>query len=262
MARDIADILKELDAGYDPGRKLIQAKLNEAPALFDAQNAGLKAQEQDYFDNTIMAGARNRGMGFSGIPEGERARYGASTYMPAVAKLKSSQNDYTFGMIDALNGINLDQRTKAQEIRQQELTREQQQAQWQAEMAAQERARASSGGGGGFSPSIGDLGISTAPAAPQLPAMPQKPALGLPPGATRVPTKLVFSAPLGRKVWVDQAGNQMTPAEVLKYENEKVKQQQKASNRNIVAKASPMYYVAKPASKAISGISNFLRNNF
>lgn len=261
MARDITEILKELDAGYDPGRKLIQAKLNEAPAVFDAQNAGLKAQEQDYFDNTIMTGARNRGMGFSGIPEGERARYGASTYVPAVAKLKSSQNDYTFGMIDALNGMNLEQRNKAQEIRQAELTREQQQAQWQAEMAAQERAR-SGGSGGGFSPSVGDLGISTAPSTPQLPTMPQKPALGLPPGATRVPTKLVFSAPQGRKVWVDQAGNQMTPAEVLKYENEKVQKQKKQSNRDMIAKASPMYYVAKPASKAISGISNFLRNNF
>jgi hypothetical protein len=155
LARDLDLIIKELDAGYNPGRQLINQKMAEAPAAFQAQAEGLKAQEQDYFDGTILAGARNRGMGFSGIPEGERARYGASTYMPAVAKLKTSQNDYQGSLVAALNDINLDQRKTALGIRSGELDREEQQRQFNESLAAQERARASSGGGGGgFSPTL------------------------------------------------------------------------------------------------------------
>jgi hypothetical protein len=173
LARDIADIIKELDAGYDPGRQLVQKKLAEAPAAFQAQEAGLKAQEQDYFDNTILTGARQRGMGFSGIPEGERARYGATQYMPAVAKLKTSQNDYQGSLTSALNDINLDQRKTAMGIRQTELDREEQQRQFNETLAAQERARASSGGGGGggFSPTLSMPTLDTASTAPKGPSL-------------------------------------------------------------------------------------------
>ncbi|HJQ08002.1 MAG TPA: hypothetical protein VJ836_00810 [Candidatus Saccharimonadales bacterium] len=124
MARSVDDILRELDASYSPQRQALQTRIDALPAQADAEIGGLKAQEQDYFDNTIMADARNRGIAFGGIPIGERARYGASTFLPAVARVRTAQNETKQSLFDALNNVNLDQRKTAMGIQQQELDRD------------------------------------------------------------------------------------------------------------------------------------------
>lgn len=162
MARDLDSIIKELDAGYDPARRLINERISAQPAQADAEIQGLRAQEQDYYDNNIMAGARQRGIGFSGIPIGERAKYGATQFLPAVARVKQAQTDQRSSLLEALNNTNIDQRTRALSIYQQELDRDEQQRQFNEQLAAQERERErqarASAAASAFSPTMGGLG--------------------------------------------------------------------------------------------------------
>lgn len=123
-ARSLDAILQELDAGYAPARSLINERLAALPGQSEAEIGGLKAQEQDYFDNTIMADARSRGIAFGGIPIGERARYGATQFLPAIARVKQAQTDTQSNLLSALNETNLDQRRTAMSLWQQEQDRE------------------------------------------------------------------------------------------------------------------------------------------
>lgn len=161
MAQAIDEILKELDAGYNPSRDLINKRLAAVPGEAEAQIAGLDAKKTAAFDS-ITAGARNRGMGFSGIPLEEQAKYSATDYMPAVAGVRKSQNEVTNNLTDALNNINLDQRKTAYQIRDnqvaQDIAREQQAAQ---ERAARAAAAASSGWMSGLMGGGADPGVSS-----------------------------------------------------------------------------------------------------
>jgi hypothetical protein len=127
-----------------------------------AEEQGLKAQESDYFNTTIMGGARDRGVGFSGIPEAERARYGATQYLPALARLKQSGVEQRTGLLEALNQSNLQQRSAAQGIYQGELDRDEQTRQFNESLAAQERQAAASRAAA-FNPGGGGGGRATAP---------------------------------------------------------------------------------------------------
>lgn len=142
MARQLDEIIRELDAGYNPSRDLINQRLAALPAQAEAEIGGLKAQEQDYFNNTIMAGARNRGVAFGGIPEGERAQYGASQFLPAVARVRGAQNEARTSLLGALNDVGLDQRRTAMGIYQTEQDRTEQARQFNAQLAAQRDAQA------------------------------------------------------------------------------------------------------------------------
>lgn len=158
MARQLEEIIQELDAGYNPSRQLIDQKINSLAPAAESEIAGLKAQEQDYFTNTILGGARERGLGFSGIPESERARYGATQFLPAVARVREAQNTSRNSLLESLNALTREQRDRASGIREGELNRDEQMRQFNEQLAAQERERQraaagarSGGGGGGFS---------------------------------------------------------------------------------------------------------------
>ena len=152
MARQLDQILQELDAGYQPGRQMINERIAALPKQADAEISGLKAQEQDYFENTILADARRRGFGVGGIALGERAKYGASHFLPAVAQLKRDQEQTQKSLFGALSDINLDQRKTAMGVYQQELDREESARQSRASLAAQNRQFNLGGGGGGVTP--------------------------------------------------------------------------------------------------------------
>jgi hypothetical protein len=138
--------------------------------LQDAQEKGLNAQKDSAFDD-ILSGARQRGLGFAGIPLGEQAKYTATNYLPALANLKQSFNEKGTSLTDALNQLNITQNQYAQTIRQSELDRDESARQFNvaqqaaaAERAAQARAAAASaaptfgGGGGQTAPqSVGQL---------------------------------------------------------------------------------------------------------
>jgi hypothetical protein len=124
MAQAIDDILKELDAGYNPQRQAINDRITQLQPQADAQVAGLKQEQQNAFGD-ITNGARDRGIGFSGIPIAEQAKYTGSTFLPAVANVQSTLNTAKSSLYDNLNNINLDQRKTAYSIRDGQQTREQ-----------------------------------------------------------------------------------------------------------------------------------------
>lgn len=135
LARGISDILAELDASYSPQKQAIQQRLDALPAQADAEIAGLQGQQTQAFDD-ILAGARQRGLGFSGIPLGEQAKYTSNQFLPAVARVRQSQNDVRGGLFDALNNVNLDQRKTAMGVYQQELDRDEASRQANAQRSA------------------------------------------------------------------------------------------------------------------------------
>lgn len=156
--------MASLNPGYDPSRQLIQQQQAALPAQFDAQQQGLKAQA-DQANQDILSSAQNRGLGFSGIPVAEQAKYNATTFMPAVANLKGKMIDSQTNLADQLNTLNRNQLTQAQGIlsNQQALDEKQrefdQNLAFQREQLAAQKAQAAAalgalgGGGGGSAPS-------------------------------------------------------------------------------------------------------------
>ena len=91
------------------------------------------------------------------MPIAEQSRYTGTKYLPALAQLESQQNQQKFSLTSALNDLNMKKYAQAQTVRQQELDREEQarqaeanrQAQLQAAREAAARQSYSRGGGGG-----------------------------------------------------------------------------------------------------------------
>lgn len=140
MAQALEDIIKELDASYAPSRQLINQQIDAIPTQADAQVAGLNSQKDQAF-NDITDGARSRGIGFSGIPLAEQAKYTSSEFLPAVAKVRQAATDQKTSLLDALNKSSQEQRGQAYSVRESQLNRDQQAAQFAQEQAAA-RARA------------------------------------------------------------------------------------------------------------------------
>ena len=141
MAKSLDAILAELEPGYAGSRQTINTQLSALPAQFEADLSGLNAQLSEANDN-ILTGARSRGLGFSGIPVGEQAKYAATQFAPAVAKLKSDQLTRRTTLDEALNSLNRDQRNTAQTIYQKELDRDEAARQFNEQLAAQKEAEA------------------------------------------------------------------------------------------------------------------------
>ncbi len=166
--------MQSLDAGYNPQRQSINQQIDRLPSQAAAQTAGLQAQQTTAFDS-ITNQARDRGMGFSGIPLQEQAKYTADNYLPAVAKVQESQNNAKTSLTDALNGVNLQQRTQAYGQQNDQLNREESARQFDAQQAAAlARQNAANSGssdslaglfGGGDTPATADPNAGAAPAA-------------------------------------------------------------------------------------------------
>lgn len=160
MARELAQILQELDAVYKPQKdQYTQAIQSTDPALAQ-EEAGLQAAKQDAFQG-ITDQANRRGLFYSGMPIAEQARYTGAQFLPALANLRARYAQQKFDLTNALNKVTQDQYNTAYGVRQKELDLEEQQRQFDAKLAAEQAAaRASSGGGGsaGFSPTLGGGG--------------------------------------------------------------------------------------------------------
>lgn len=147
------------------------------PGQADSEVAGLDAKLQSA-NQGIVDAARRRGLGFSGIPIAEQAKYAATDYAPAVARVRDNARSQAMSLQEALLGLSRDQRTQAEGIYNNEQARALQEAQlaeqqrqfnenlaFQREQAARQAAAASSGGysfGGGssFSGGAGGQGYS------------------------------------------------------------------------------------------------------
>lgn len=157
--RTLKQITSQLNNADQGTIKSIQDRQNLIPQKLADEEAGLQARQTDAFGE-ILGGARNRGLGFSGIPLGEQAKYTASTYMPALANLRRSGREEQMSLTDAILGIRSGNAKAALGLRQQDQDRAEQRRQFNANLAMQrEQARASraAAGGGGFSPSMGAL---------------------------------------------------------------------------------------------------------
>lgn len=163
MAQTLDQIFASLGSIYDPQTDLIRKQQADIPTQIAEEEKGLQAKQERSFGE-ILGGARQRGMGFSGIPLQEQAKYTASEFLPAVARLRQTGRQQATTLEEALLGINERRRTFAQQIRDGDLQREQQERQMaeqrrQFDLQLQESRRASSAAaGGGFSPSMGGGG--------------------------------------------------------------------------------------------------------
>lgn len=154
-------ILTELSPQFDPQIAGARKDIAAIPGQLAAEESGLQAKQTNAFDD-IVGGARRRGLGFSGIPLAEQARYTASEYMPALARLRQSGQDRTRSLEDAIFGIQERRGTLAQQLRQQDLSLDEQKRQFDANMAFQrEQAARARAAAAGFSPSMGGISPSS-----------------------------------------------------------------------------------------------------
>lgn len=103
--RTLAQIISEIDSVYAPQVQSIRDRQGLIPQQIADEEKGLEAKQQNAFGD-ILGGARRRGLGFSGIPLGEQAKYTASEFLPAVARLRQSGREQAMSLEDAILGIN------------------------------------------------------------------------------------------------------------------------------------------------------------
>lgn len=159
MARELAQILQELDAVYQPQKDQYNKAITATDPTMQAEEQGLNQAKQDAFQG-ITDQANRRGMFYSGLPIAEQAKYTGTQFLPALANLRSRYAQQKFDLTNALNKVVQDQYTQAYGVRQHELDLEEQQREFDRRMAAEAAARAASaaGGGGGGGYSFGGLG--------------------------------------------------------------------------------------------------------
>ena len=139
MARTLDQIIKELDPTFSGQRKTLNDRANLIPGQIKSEEAGLEAKQGQAF-NRILGGARDRGLGASGIPMGEQAQYTATEFLPAIARLRQSGREQAMSLQDAILGINERRDTLGQQIFQTEQDRAAQARQASQARAAQAQA--------------------------------------------------------------------------------------------------------------------------
>jgi hypothetical protein len=166
MAQTLDQVIASLGSIYDPQIQSVRDQQAAIPGQIANQEQALQAKQDSAFGD-ILNGARSRGLGFSGIPLSEQAKYTATDYLPALANLHTAGINQQHSLTDAINKINEDRFNAGNNIYQfgvqQDYAQQQlayQKAKDAADRAAAERAASS------FNPSLGGAG---GPAAPQAP---------------------------------------------------------------------------------------------
>jgi len=139
MAREIQQIMQELETAYAPQRQAVQERMNQLPGFYEAQRAGAETARQNaYQDITRQANAR--GVVYSGAPIQEQQRYTGERYLPALAQLSGQEGEQRFGLQQALNQLGERQLTYAQQIRQKEMELDEERRRFDLQMQAQKEA--------------------------------------------------------------------------------------------------------------------------
>lgn len=123
MARTFDQVYAELGSAYDPSAQLYQQQIDAIPQSTDAAIAQADAK-LGQANESILSSARQRGMGYSGMPMAEQAKYAATEYAPAIANLKSNAMSQKTSLLEAVNSLNRDRKTQAQSIFENEAARE------------------------------------------------------------------------------------------------------------------------------------------
>ena len=156
--RTLQQILSELSPAYKPQIQSIQQRQAEIPNAVNADIQQAGALKDPAFGD-ILGGARRRGLGFSGIPLTEQAKYASDVYAPSVLKAQQSGREQALSLQDALSGIYERRNTLAQTLRQQEQATAENQRQFNLnyalQKAAQEESKRAASRASAFSPSYG-----------------------------------------------------------------------------------------------------------
>ena len=170
MARELAQIMTELDAVYRPQRDLYNQQLGQQDPQMEAEQKGLMAQKEDSF-RQITDQANRRGMFYSGLPIAEEQRYTGQQFLPAMANLAGKYKASKDSLAETLFRLDREQNSQAYGIQDKEkaideqLRQEaEQRRQFDAQLNAQRAAAGSGsglnlgggggGGGGGGAPTI------------------------------------------------------------------------------------------------------------
>lgn len=163
--KSLDQIYKSLGSVYDPQTALIKRQQADIPTQIAAEEQGLQAKQTQAFGD-ILGGARQRGLGFAGIPLAEQAKYTSTEFLPALARLRQGGREQATSLEQAILGINERRRTFAQEIRESALSRAmeakrlaEEKRQFNESLKLQRQQAAAAGSGGG-SFTFGDFGGS------------------------------------------------------------------------------------------------------
>lgn len=140
-ARTLDQIVSEIRGVYDPQINTLKQKQSLLPQMIASEEKGLGAKQEQAFGD-ILGGARRRGLGFSGIPVGEQAKYTATEYLPALARLRQSGQEQAMTLEEAILGIGERMQNQALGMRQYEQQRYDTYQQNQQALAEQRRAAA------------------------------------------------------------------------------------------------------------------------
>lgn len=154
MARTLDQIIAELGGTYNPQIESLRRRQELIPGQVAEEEKGLQARQETAFGD-IVSGARRRGLGFSGIPLSEQAKYTSTEFLPALARLRQQGREQAMSLEDAILGITERRSTLAQQLREQELNREEQQRQFNENLRFQREQEARQAAATGFSPSFG-----------------------------------------------------------------------------------------------------------
>lgn len=148
MARTLDQILTELNSVYQPSAQNIQSQMDLIPQQTQASISAADAAQQKAYQD-ILSGAQQRGLGFSGIPLGEQAKYASTVYAPAVLQAKAQGEQNKLSLADMLNKLDIAKYNTAQTIQQNEMQNELD--------AAKIRAQYANAASSAYTPSLGDL---------------------------------------------------------------------------------------------------------
>lgn len=162
-------IYSELGNVYDPSANLYQQQIDAIPTQTAAAVSQADAKKDLAYEQ-ITNSARQRGMGFSGIPLAEQAKYNATEYAPAIANLKSNAEANRVSLLEAMNSLNRDRRTQAQSIYDNNMSRDLAERQFQEsirqfneQLAAQRAANAAANASTDLSKYLNTAASSSAP---------------------------------------------------------------------------------------------------
>lgn len=160
--RTLDQILGELNSVYQPQIDNIQKQQGLLPGQTDAAINQAGAAKDTAFGD-ILNGARERGMGFSGIPLSEQAKYASNVYAPAVLQAKTDAQNKALSLQDAINQINTQKYNQGQTMFTDERNFAEQQREFDANLAQQ---RAAAAAALSASPTFGFTGSPTTGQAP------------------------------------------------------------------------------------------------
>jgi hypothetical protein len=122
--RTVQQINQELGSVYNPQIQSIQAQKATIPMGVEADIKQAEAAQTQSFDE-IMGGARRRGMGFSGIPLSEQAKYASTVFAPEVLRARQRGKQQELSLADALNSIYERRNNQALALQQQDVANDQ-----------------------------------------------------------------------------------------------------------------------------------------